>query len=379
MFEAYTYEKILGDLLAQAPSGVDTREGSIFFDAISGTAIRMAKLYTDLDLVFFLTQIQTTTGDELDIKASENGITRHAATPAEYYVTFTGALPDVGERFFYDGIYFVLREDSENVMYLQCEQSGAAYNFISFGTAVVPVNNIEGLTAATIGAVIDGDNETLYSHGTDEETDESLRSRIQAKISGPAENGNKQHYKLWCEEADDKVGIARITPLWNGPNTVKAVLIDPDGKPCDADTVANVQDYVDPANLGYTVTRDGVTYVVGDGLGEGVANLGAHFTAAPAQAVEIDITADIELASGYDAQTATDDAEAAIEEFFKRLVLDTESADDIVVRLSAVGAVLSGLPDILDYSNLKINGGTANITPGADGVPVLGEVTFSAV
>ncbi|MBR5432150.1 MAG: hypothetical protein IK119_07210, partial [Bacteroidales bacterium] len=62
MFANYTYESILADLLAQAPPGVDVREGSIFFDAVSGVAVRMAKLYTDLDLVFFLTQLQTTVG-----------------------------------------------------------------------------------------------------------------------------------------------------------------------------------------------------------------------------------------------------------------------------------------------------------------------------
>ena len=379
MFASYTYERILADLLAQAPPDVDVREGSIFFDAVSGVAVRMAKLYTDLDLVFFLTQLRTTVGEDLDVKAGESGITRHAATPAEYYVTFAGAVPSPGERFFLDGLYFTLYRDSNNTFYLKCEENGAGHNYLAFGTAVVPVNNIDGLTSATIGAVIDNKNETLYSHGTDEEDDESLRARIQAKISGPAENGNKQHYKTWCEEADDKVGIARITPLWNGPNTVKAVLIDPDGLPCDADTVANVQEYVDPANLGYTVTKDGVTYVVGDGLGEGVANLGAHFTAVAAKPVTINVAASVELASGYDAATATVDAEDALVKFFKALVLDTESADDIVVRLSAVGAVLAGLSDILDYSNLTINNGTSNITPGADGVPVLGEVTFSAV
>lgn len=379
MFEQYTYERILNDVLAAAPPGVDIREGSIFYDAVSGVSLRMAKLYTDLDLVFFLTQLRTTVGENLTVKADENGLSRHAATPAEYYVTFAGAVPDVGERFFVDGLYFVLLLDSNNTFYLQCEESGSNHNYLSYGTAIVPVNNIDGLTSATIGAVVGQSQVTLYSHGTDEEDDESLRARIQAKISGPAENGNKQHYKTWCEEADAKVGIARITPLWNGPNTVKAVLIDPDGLPCDADTVDNVQNYVDPANLGYTVTVGGVTYVVGDGLGEGVANLGAHFTATAATPVTIDVAASVELASGYDAATAKADAEAALEVFFKNLVMDTESADDIVVRLSAVGAILAGLDDILDYSNLTINGGTTNITPGADGVPVLGEVTFSVV
>ena len=370
MFEKYTYEYLMSGFLAQAPIGVDTREGSIFFDALSGVAIRMAKLYTDLDLVFFLTQLQTTVGTELDIKAGENGITRHPATPVQYNFLFTGTIPEPGERFFLDGVYFTLLRSAGGTLYLECEEKGAAHNFIPSGTPVVPVNTIEGLTSASIG--------TVYEYGNDEEDDETLRARVQTKISGPAENGNKQHYKTWCESRPG-VGIARITPLWNGPNTVKAVLINQEGLPCGNTVVDDVQNYVDPATQGMTVVVDGITYVVGDGLGEGVANLGAHFTAAPAQSVTIDVEANVELASGYDAATATADTEAALQAFFRDLVLTTEAPDDIVVRLSAVGAVLAGLADILDYSNLTINGGTVNVTPGADGVPVLGEVTLNAV
>lgn len=370
MFEKYTYEYLLDKYLALAPSGIDTREGSIFFDSVSGCALRMAKLYTDLDLVFFLSQLATTVGEHLDIKAGEYGLFRHAATPVQYYFSYTGNMPDTGERFFYDGVYFVLKEDSNNNLYLECEEAGASHNFIASGTPVVPVNNIDGLTSASIGAV--------YEYGTDEETDEALRSRVQAKLSGPAENGNKQHYKVWCEEVDG-VGIARILSLWNGPNTVKGVLINSEGLPCGNTIVAAVQEHVDPAKLGYTTTVDGVTYVVGDGLGEGRANVGAHFTAVAAKSVTINVAASVELASGYDVQTATDDAEAALQKYFKELVLQTDSANDLIVRLSAVGVILAGLADILDYSSLTINGGTANITPGVDGVPVLGEVTLNAV
>jgi len=370
VFESYTYENIMSNLLAQAPTGVDTREGSIFYDAVSGVALRMAKLYTDLDLVFFLTQLPTTIGEELDMKASEQGLTRHAATPVSYYFVYTGETPEPGERFFLDGLYFTLRKTTVGVLFLECEEAGASHNFIQSGTPVVPVNNIDGLTSSSIGAI--------KEYGTDTEEDEALRSRIQSKISGPAENGNKQHYKKWCEEADDSVGLARITPLWNGPNTVKAVLINKEGLPCDADEVVpKVQQYVDPATLGYTAIVNNVEYVVGDGLGEGVANLGAHFTAVAADEVDIAVSATVELASGYSAATAKTDVENALRAYFKNLVLTTEAASDVVVRVSAVGAVLASIEGILDYSSLTINGGTSNISPGEDGVPAVGEVTLN--
>lgn len=35
LFADRTYEAILAEMLAQAPAGVDTRQGSIYFDAVA--------------------------------------------------------------------------------------------------------------------------------------------------------------------------------------------------------------------------------------------------------------------------------------------------------------------------------------------------------
>lgn len=370
MFEDYTAEALLEDVLAKAPEGIDTRKGSIFYDAVSGIIEQIAKMYTDLDQIFNYVFISTTSGEYLDMKASEYGMTRNAATAAKYYLVYEGTAPEVGARFFHNdtGLYFTIAEvevDGEDRLILVAEEAGTGGNDIPEGDLAVPVNTISGLTSSTFGGV--------YEYGTDEETDDDLRTRIQEKIAGPAENGNKQHYKTWCESIDG-VGFARITPLWNGPNTVKGVLISPLGLPCSDSIVAEVQEYIDPATLGQTVEVDGKTYVVGDGLGEGVANLGAHFTAAAADSVGITVEFTAILSSTAD----TDDAEAevaeALEEYFKELVMETETAADVVVRLTAVGTIIAGVSSILDYSDLTLNGGTENISPGDDGVPVVAEV-----
>ncbi len=369
MFEAYTYDALLDDVLASAPEGIDTRKGSIFYDAVSGILFKIAKLYTDLDVIVEMTCVATAKGTALDLRAGEYGVIRLTATKAKYHVTFEGITPQLGERFFTDGKYFVLKSDSATgVYYLEAEIAGASGNEIYQGTSAIPVNTIAGLTAATFG--------TLYESGTDAEDDESLRTRVQEKIAGPAENGNKQHYKTWCE-SHDGIGRARIFPLWNGPNTVKAVLIDSIGQPCGVSKVAEVQNYIDPATKGYTATVDDKTYIVGDGLGEGVANLGAHFTATAATALTINISFTAELANGATKEAVREEAAAAIEEYFKTLVLDTAETETVVVRVSAIGAIISSLQTVLDYSELKLNGAAQNITPGEDDVPVIGEVWVS--
>ena len=50
MFEEMTYEKILQDVLDNAPDGIDTRQGSIFYDAVAGPCLKIAKLYTDIGI-----------------------------------------------------------------------------------------------------------------------------------------------------------------------------------------------------------------------------------------------------------------------------------------------------------------------------------------
>lgn len=369
MFEDYTYEMLLAEVLANAPSGVDTRQGSIFYDAVSGILIKIAKLYTDLELVFELTQIDTTTGEYLDTKASEYGITRHSATCTQYHFSYTGTEPDTGERFFTGGAYFVLKEGSDGALYLQAETAGTSGNNVQAGTPAIPVNNIQGLTSATFGEI--------REYGTDDETDDALRLRLREKIASPTENGNKQHYKTWCESFEG-VGRARITALWNGPNTVKAVLINPLGLPCSEALVKSVQDYIDPATKGYTAEVDGKTYVVGDGLGNGVANLGAHFTATAADETVINVEFTAELVSGATVDDAVEEMTEALTAYLRELVLTAES-EDTVVRLSSVGALIAGLNSILDYSDLKINGDTEKVTPGEDNVPVTGEVTVNVL
>ncbi len=369
MFEEMTYEHLMEQYLSYAPEGVDTRQGSIYYDAGAGIMLIIARHYADLEIIRGMCLIQTAEGDALDARAAEYGITRLSATTAKYYAIFEGTIPELGSRFYYDLQYFILRQDDEGVYYFEAEEPGEAYNGIYAGTIAVPVNPVDGLEVSQFGEV--------YEHGSDAESDDSLRERVLEKINGPAANGNKQHYKTWCESIDG-VGRARIFPLWNGENTVKAVLIDTVGQPCSAAKVAEVQEYIDPADKGMTTVVDGKTYVVGDGLGNGVANIGAHFTAVAADAYTLDVTFDAELTAGGTIEAATEEATEVITEYLRDLVLEASDEELILVRIALIGALLSACSTIKDYSNLRINGGTTNIEmEHEDEIPVLGSVTVS--
>ena len=46
-FEDRTFDNILAEMLAMAPDGVDTRQGSIYYDAIAACALKLANFYID--------------------------------------------------------------------------------------------------------------------------------------------------------------------------------------------------------------------------------------------------------------------------------------------------------------------------------------------
>ena len=372
MFEEYTEEYFLNQAKAFGDeNGVDTRTGSVYMDMQAPHAIRTAFFFACLNEVSNMFALDTCYADVLDDKAEEWGLTRHPATSAVFSASFTGTQPEVGDRFFAEDseYYFTVTEET-GILLLTAEAEGAGANTLSPGTPVVPVDNIDGLEAAYLGE--------LHTPGSDEETDDALRTRLREKMAGPAENGNRQHYQTWCESVDG-VGRARIIPLFAGENTVRAVLYAPDGSPCSAAVVDAVQEYVDPITQGYTFTDgDGVTWTCGDGFGDGAANMGAHFLATAAAELGVYVSFTATPTEGHTTEECAEAAEEVIGAYLQELMLDTEEGEQVVIRISSIGAMLMELPEMLDYENLTVNDGTSNIAVLDGYAAVLKEVVADA-
>ena len=149
------------------------------------------------------------------------------------------------------------------------------------------------------------------------------------------------------------------------------------GRAPSAAVVAEVQEYVDPAEKGYTAVVNGKTYIVGDGLGEGAANMGAHFTATAAETVDISLTVNVELAKTAARSSVEDEIKSAVENYFKTLALEAE--ENTVVRITAIGAIISSIDSVLDYNGLTLNGIADNIIIDESSVPELSEVSVNAI
>lgn len=374
MFEEYTEEYFLKQAKAFGDEvGVDTRMGSVYMDMAAGHCLRAAFFFANLQELFNMFSLDTCYADVLDDKAEEWGLSRHPATAAVFDATFEGMKPEEGERFFAEGsgYYFtVIVDEEDGAIRLLAETEGTEVNTLSPGTEIVSVDDIDGLEEARLGEI--------YTLGTDEETDDAFRMRLREKMAGPAENGNRQHYKTWCESVDG-VGRARIIPHFAGENTVMAVLYSSDGLPCPTEVVNAVQEYIDPITQNYEFTdSEGKKYICGDGFGDGVASLGAHFLATAAVELPLYVTFKATPAEGYTTDECAEAAKEVIKDYLQDLTLETEEGAQVIIRISVIGAMISELPQLLDYENLRINGAGSNIAIADGYAAVLKEVDADA-
>lgn len=107
MFEAQTFDDIMDRMLTRITADIDTREGSVIYNALAPAAAELAKSYIWLDTVLELVFSDTAQGEFLDRRAAEAGIERTPATKAVRAGEFTAGITiPPGSRFFVDNLYF---------------------------------------------------------------------------------------------------------------------------------------------------------------------------------------------------------------------------------------------------------------------------------
>jgi uncharacterized phage protein gp47/JayE len=342
MYEDQTYEAILQRMLDSVPLDLDKREGSIIYDALAPAAAELAEAYIELDNVLILGFADTTNGEWLDRRTSELGVDRKQATKAIREGTFNISV-EIGERFFISDLYFVVIAGGTTAQ-LECESSGTIGNDPT--GELLPVNNISGLTSAELGAVL--------IPGGDTETDQTLLERYLEQIRKPSTSGNAFHYLEWAKEVQG-VGDAKVFPLWNGNGTVKVVIVDSTTSPASVELVTNVQNYIDPNG----------------GTGEGAAPIGSTVTVESASTKLIDISVTLILAEGKALPDAQTEIETALDDYLRSLAFK-----ETIVRYAQIGTIILNAESVIDYSNLLINSGTANVELLETEIPVRGMVNL---
>lgn len=343
MYEHQTFDAILRRMLDRVPSGIDKRQGSIIYDALAPAAAELAQMYIELDTVLRLGFGETAGGEYLDLRASDMGITRKPASAALRKGLFFDSnnqpmdVP-IGSRFSCEQVNFVVRtRTAVGEFELECETPGEIGNNV-YGQ-MLPIEYVPGLARAELADVLVPGEET--------ESDESLRNRYLQKVREPGTSGNAADYKRWATEVVG-VGAAKVLPLWNGPGTVKVIIVDSERKPAPPALVAAAAAHI-----------------------EAVRPIGADVTVVSAEGKAIDISAAVTLAQGYTLQQVRGDFEQLLASYLR------ETAFELTyVSYARIGTLLLSTPGVLDYAGLSLNGGMTNIALDDEEVPVLGTLTL---
>ena len=226
---------------------------------------------------------------------------------------------------------------------------------------ITPVSEApRGLSFAAITSVI--------TEGEDEKTDDEIRETYYEYVNNSASDGNVAQYRRWCEEYEG-IGAYKITPLWNGPNTVRVTILTASNRAVDTTTTPNLvsefQEYLDP--LKYDSEAD--TYVP-SGMGDGAAPIGAFVTVDTASELPVSVSATVAWSEGYEHDG--DALNNAVAEFFSDIAFRKSK-----VPYMSLGAAIDAVEGVDFISDLLINGGASDIALTAYQIPVSGTNTWT--
>lgn len=341
-------KEILNDMLSTIDDTVDKSEGSYVYDVLAAASIELNNILNFAEKIQDKAFVDTAEAKNLDRIVNQIGIKRKEATFAEGYVTVSGdegATITKGQMCASEKNNYIFQENKkiddtgEITVFVKCETAGTTGNVPAGAIKYFP-KTIMGLTAVT--------NKEAIENGYNIESDESLRERYYIKIRTPATSGNKFDYLNWALNVSG-VGNAKVIPIWNGPGTVKVIILDENMKAASTELINSVKKIIEEKRP-----------------------VGAEVTVTTATEKSINITANISLEDGYYKDSILQQFKEKFNAYLKEIAFDKN-----YVSLARTGVFLLDIEGVIDYSELKLNNEKDNVIVGPEEVAILGEVTLN--
>jgi len=354
-YEDMTYEVILQRMMDRVTTkypNLDNREGSIIFNALAPAALELAVMYTELSNAINESFVNTASREYILIACEQMGmdISVFDASAGTHKGVFDIEVP-IGSRwncelYNYEVIEYIGLEDGYHAYKMACDTVGTAPN--NQKGDLTPITDIPSdLTyAQVVECLIEGENET---------SDDDVRKAYFDYVNSVATDGNVRQYEIWCDEFDG-IGNSKILPLWNGANTVKVSILSVSNRAATEELVNEFQEFLDPRI---------------EGMGNGVAPIGAFVTVSTATEIPISVSATVTLKDGYTDPAIIDEG---LKKYFAQMAYEKSS-----VSYMAVGAAALAVEGVDFVTDLKVNGGTSDIALGVEEIPVLGATTWTVV
>ena len=334
-----TYEEILQRMLGRVPNTIDKREGSLIYTALAPAAAELIQMAIEMENNQKEAYADTASREYLIRRAKERGLKPYPATKAviKAEITPRGLFIENGSRFsLEDVIYVLVGKIDESHYKMECEIAGMTGNKAT--GQLIPVEYIDGLESIGLSE--------LLIPAEDEEATEDFRKRYFDSFASQSFGGNIADYKEKVKAISGVAGV-KVTPVWQGPGTVKLTILAGNYDVPSAELIQQVQEKIDPAE--------------NTGKGYGIAPIGHKVTVEGVSALTVNIQTAVTYQSGWNYEASKSYIEKVIDDYFKELAKEWEAQKELVVRISQIETRLLNAPGILDIQKTKLNGQDANL------------------
>lgn len=212
----------------------------------------------------------------------------------------------------------------------ECMESG------SIGNLPPAVKLLPGMAGIDTADVIE-----LYAEGVDEESDDSLRSRLLDEVRNMEKGGTIYDYEMWAKRISGVVS-AMVLPLARGPGSLDVIITGSNGMPSD-ELIAEVQAYL--------ISKSHAAF--------------DNVLVRPPSPKKIDVRVVVQLESGYSAGEVLPRVRAAVGETI-------QSENEVgVVRLTKIANAVN---DTLGIFNFSLTAPAQDITLSTGDLAVPGEI-----
>lgn len=330
MFENKTFESIKQSIIDKLTGTAATIEGSYTGDIIAGAALEIEKLYAYINTLKSAMFPTADSGEYLEMRCADYGITRKPASKAVITVTLSAAsavtLPKgTLLQSQSTGLNFGL---TATVSLKAGEKTTAQAECTTAGAVTLPANDL--LPAAVIKNLTVTNSKT--SAGADAETDSELYRRLQLRLRYAPGCGTAADYRRWALEVPG-CGYAKASA--NAAGKIVVVVTTPTFGSMDHATHQSIIDNINAKRP-----------------------LGASVQVLTALNVEKTLTATVDLYDGYTIDIVTAAFDDSLKKYCGEIAFDGETDKLTIARITYL---LMATPGIKDATAVKINGSTADL------------------
>lgn len=354
-------EEIHQRMMNALPEDIDDMPGGFPWDFTFPTALIASQLLNfQLPRTLMLMYPQYAWGEWLDLHGVQAGVYRKTAGKAagkikiegeagtvipEGFVVCTEATADAPSLAYRTEKEALIGEEGHVEIPILAEAAGTAHNVRS-GTIRLSLKSWKGITGI--------ENPEPVTGGTEQETDEAYRTRILEAFAGKDVSyiGNDTDYIRWAKEVTG-IGDCIVIPAWNGPGTVKLVLIDSNGAPANEHLLQEVYEHiVSPADRSKRLL--------------------------PTACADLTVTAASTVQVTYQCHGLkfdhTTDLEQIKKDFCELLKpVYTEAKQEGILRYNQVRPVVTDIPGVEDFDTFLMQGAMENIVLSKEEYPETGD------